>query len=594
MQKPVRSVDDTTRLENTLTIDLIYQYIFGAAILAFLCVIASVLTRPTGAPILLVFLVLGMLAGEDGLGGIKFDDFSMAFLFGNVALAIIIFDGGLGTRKDTFRVSLKPALTLATVGVLVTAAITGFAAHLILGLSWQEGLLIGAIVGSTDAAAVFGLLRNAGFELKERTGATLEIESGSNDPMAIFLTITLVQILQISGDGDQGWTVLIELIRQMGLGLIIGFSGGYLLVQLLKRLSLPSSSYPILALAGGISLFGITTLWDGSGFLAIFIAGVIVGNTPLPYSHDIHRFHDGFAWLSQIGMFLVLGLLVTPSNLVPIVIPAIAIAFVLIFVARPIAVVMSLLPFHFPWREQVFIGWCGLRGAVPIILALFPSLAGLEHTQTYFDLVFFVVLISLVLQGWTIAPMAKWLQIDLPPATKEAECLHLTITQEQDKEFLVYPVLADSRIVGSTINHLPLAEGSQILGVIRRGVLLRNTEKQKLLRDDQVVFLATSSARSILGRVFSPVTQSPLLTSSHFYGEFALHPEAKLGDVAQAYGFDVVSSSTEESIENYIVDQFHGKPVVGDQVKLGPVKLVVREIKGNRIAAVGLKLKSSK
>jgi len=577
-----------------MTIELIYQFIFGAAILALLCVVASVLTRRIGAPILLVFLVLGMLVGEDGLGGIKFDNFSLAFLLGNVALAIIIFDGGLGTRKDTFRVSLKPALSLATFGVLITAGITGLSAHLILGLPWQEGLLIGAIVGSTDAAAVFGLLRNTGFELKERTGATLEIESGSNDPMAIFLTVTLVQILQLSDEGNQGWTILSELIRQMGLGLAIGFAGGYLLVQLLKRLELSSASYPILALAGGISLFGLTTLWDGSGFLAIFIAGVMVGNTPLPYSNDIHRFHDGIAWLSQIGMFLMLGLLITPSNLLPIVFPAVAIAFVLIFVARPLAVVVSLLPFHFPWREQLFIGWCGLRGAVPIILALFPSLAGLEHTQTYFELVFFVVLISLVLQGWTIAPMARWLQIGLPPTAKEPECLHLTVKHEHDKELLIYTVLAGSRAAGLTVNRLPAAEGSQIISVIRRGILLDDIDQQKLMHDDQVMFLATSRGRTALGRIFAQAAQSPFLVSDRFFGEFALHPEVKLSEIARAYGFEVDSSNAEMTVENYLANQFHGKPVVGDQVRLGLVKLIVREMEGDHIVSVGLKLRPSK
>lgn len=577
-----------------MTIELIYQYIFGAAVLALLSVIASVFTRRIGAPILLIFLVLGMLAGEDGPGGFIFNDFSLAFLFGNIALAIIIFDGGLGTRKDTFRVSLKPALSLATVGVLITAAITGFAAHWILDLSWQEGLLIGAIVGSTDAAAVFGLLRNAGFELKERTGATLEIESGSNDPMAIFLTITLVQILQLTEAGNQGWTILSELIRQMGLGLAIGFTGGYLLVELLKRLSLPSSSYPILALAGGISLFGLTTLWDGSGFLAIFIVAVMIGNTPLPFSNDIHRFLDGIAWLSQIGMFLMLGLLITPSNLLPIVIPAVAIAFVLIFVARPIAVMISLLPFRFPWREQVFIGWCGLRGAVPIILALFPSLVGLENTQMYFELVFFVVLISLVLQGWTIAPMAKWLQIEVPPTSKEPECLHLTIKHEHDKELLVYPVLKGSRAVGSTTKYLPLTEGSQVVGVIREGVLIHDIDKQTLIFDDQVMILATTSARATLARTFAPATQSELLASDIFFGEFVLHPDAKLSNIAKAYGFEVDSRNATITVENYLASQFNGKPVIGDQVKLGQVKLIVREMDGDHITSVGLKLRPSK
>jgi len=573
-----------------MTIALIYQYIFGAALLALLAIIASVFTRRIGAPILLVFLVLGMLAGEDGPGGIRFDDFSLAFLFGNLALAIIIFDGGLGTQKSTFRVSLRPALSLATLGVIVTAAITGYAAHVILSLSWQEGLLIGAIVGSTDAAAVFGLLRSAGLELKERTGATLEIESGSNDPMAIFLTITLVQLLQLGDAGNQGWTIVRELVSQMGLGLVLGFAGGYLLSGFLGRLSIPSSLFPLLALAGGISLFGITNLWGGSGFLAIFIAGVIVGNAPLPYSNDIHRFHDGMAWLGQIGMFLMLGLLITPTHVIPLILPALAIAFVLIFIARPLAVVVSLLPFHFPWREQVFISWCGLRGAVPIILALFPSLAGMENTQTYFELVFFVVLVSLIIQGWTIAPVARWLQIEVPRTAKEPEFLQLTVRKEHDKAIFIYPVMADSHAVGLRVDRLPAAEGSQMMGVIRQGVLLGETKRQKLIAGDQVIFLATNDARNTLGRIFAPAARNADLESSRFYGEFRLYPEAPIGAIAGVYGFTVDPAEAESTLEQYLLKQFYGRPVVGDRVQLGSVKLVIQEMKDGRITSVGLSL----
>ena len=574
-----------------MTIELIYQYIFGGAVLAFLCVIASVFSRRVGAPLLLVLLLLGMVAGEDGFGKIKFDDFSLAFLFGNLALAIIIFDGGLGTRKDSFRVSLKPALSLATVGVIATAAITGFAAHWILGLSWQEGLLIGAIVGSTDAAAVFGLLRTAGLELKERTGATLEIESGSNDPMAIFLTITMVQILQLTGsDTNPGWTIVQELVSQLGLGIVLGLAGGYLLTLLLKKLQLTPSLYPLLTLAGGLSIFGATTILDGSGFLAIFIAGAMIGNTSLPFSNDVHRFHDGMAWLSQIGMFLMLGLLITPSNLIPIIFPALTIAFVLIFVARPIAVWLSLLPFHFPWREQVFIGWCGLRGAVPIILALFPSLAGLEHTQTYFELVFFVVLISLVLQGWTIAPIAKWMQIELPPSNKEPAHQHLTLKHDQDKELLVYTVVPESRAVGLAVKNLPVKEGSQFLGIIRNGILIDQNPSEALANEDQVVLLSSTNAKSALGQVFAKQLPSPSLDTSFFFGEFSLNPDAKLSDIAQAYGFEIGSSEHNVSVAEFIIRQFHGKPVIGDKVRLGAIKLIVKNIENERIVSVGLKL----
>jgi potassium/hydrogen antiporter len=572
-----------------MTIAFTSQFIFAGAVLALLCVVASILSRRFGAPVLVVFLVLGMLAGEDGPGGIVFDDFGLAFLLGNLALAIIIFDGGLGARRDTFRVSLSPALSLATVGVIVTAALTGLAVHWLLQLPWQEALLIGAIVGSTDAAAVFGLLRFAGLELKERTRATLEIESGTNDPMAIFLTVTLVQIVTLT-DGNPGVSILAEFFRQMGLGLAIGFAGGFLLTALIKRLHLPTSLYPLFVLAGGLSVFGLTNLWGGSGFLAIYIVGVIIGNTSLPYGSDIHRFHDGMAWLSQIGMFLMLGLLVTPSNLPPLIIPAVALALMLIFVARPVAVLLSLLPFHFPWREQLFISWCGLRGAVPIILALFPSLAGLEHTETYFELVFFVVFLSLVLQGWTIAPMAKWLRINLPPSFHEPEHLRLKIPDDQGKELHLYQVIPGCNAVGMKPKLLPFSEGAQLAGILRRGVLLEPAAYQQALRThDHVMILATLGSTSALARLFASPAQISHSLLSAFYGDFTIKPEAMLRELAQLYSFELSSKYQDLSVADFLNKAFHGKPVVGDRAQLGHVQFVVKALEGDKIATVGLK-----
>ena len=570
-----------------MSIDLTYQFIFGAALLSLLCVLASAFTRRIGAPVLLIFLILGMLAGEDGPGGINFNDFELAFLFGNIALALIIFDGGLGTRKDTFRISLKPALSLATLGVVLTAGITGAAVHFILNLPWLESLLIGAIVGSTDAAAVFGLLRNAGFDLKERTGATLEIESGSNDPMAIFLTITLVEVMQLAGSDNQVWAIAGEFVKQMGLGLALGYCGGVVLSYLLQRLPLITSLYPLLALAGGMSIFGLTALCGGSGFLAIFIAGAMLGNQSLPHSSDIHRFHDGIAWLSQIGMFLMLGLLITPSDLPPIIIPALFVALILIFVARPVAVLLALLPFRYPWREQLFISWCGLRGAVPIILALFPSLAGVEQTKTVFELVFFVVLISLILQGWTIARVAGWLQVALPPSSKEPEYLQLKIQQEEDTEIFVYRVLAGSSAQGCKLQQLPAIEGSQIVGIIRRGVLVEEHIEKTLEVDDQIMILAAST-HADYSRLFVPASSH----KNNFFGEFVLNSETKLAAIADAYGFDVSESDAGCSVGQFLVKRFHGKPVVGDAIKIGGVKLVVIEVDGSQVVSVGLKLRA--
>ncbi|WP_018416685.1 potassium/proton antiporter [Teredinibacter turnerae] len=575
-----------------MIIELIYQHIFGASLLALLCIVVSVFTQRIGAPILLVFLILGMLAGEDGPGKIDFNDFRLAFLFGNIALAIIIFDGGLGTKASTFRVSLKPALSLATLGVVATAGITGYAVRLILELPWKESLLIGAIVASTDAAAVFGLLRGAGLEIKKRTGATLEIESGSNDPMAIFLTMTLVQIMQIESNGSHAGMFLLALLRQMGLGLIMGFAGGALLAQLLKRLPLPASLYPLLALAGAVCLFGFTTLLDGSGFLAIFIAGALIGNTPLTSGSGIQKFHNGLAWLSQIGMFLMLGLLITPSQLLPLVLPALAIAFVLIFIARPIAVVFALLPFRFPWREQIFISWCGLRGAVPIILALFPSLAGLENTQTYFELVFFVVLVSLIIQGWTIAPVARWLKLEVPPADREPEYIQVALRSTHKNVLTVYPVTEKSNAAGVRAVQLPIPGWAQLMGVIRDGRLLDRTDQAPLQADDQVVFLIGNGSRAKLHRVFSPAGDNFSLSSSHFLGQFTLSPTAPLAEVGAIYGFSVKEEDKSKPLEAYILSKCGKKPVVGDKTQIGSVELVVREVVGNRISAVGLKLPS--
>lgn len=570
------------------TIELTSTMIFAGAVLALICVLASVFSNRVGAPLLLVFLLLGMLAGDEGLGGIRFDDMAQAFLFGSLALALIIFDGGLGARRDTFRVSLGPALSLATLGVLVTAGITGLAAHWILDLSLLEALLIGAIVGSTDAAAVFGLLRAAGLRLKERTGATLEIESGSNDPMAIFLTIALVELLA-SGASTPGWDVLADFAQQMGLGLAIGFAGGYLLTVLLRKLPLSGSLYPLLALAGALSVFGLTNLWGGSGFLAIYLVGYLVGNASLPYARDIRRFQDGIAWLAQIGMFLMLGLLVTPSHLVPLALPALAIAAVLILVARPLAVWLSLMPFHFPWREQLFISWCGLRGAVPIILALFPLLAGLEMTSTYFELAFFMVLISLVVQGWTIAPMARWLGVEVPADQEDPEHLALRLPDDQDKELMLYTAVSGSKAVGMQARRLPVAGGEQLVGLVRQGVLLSDWSQEKLAPGDQVLVLAAAETPPALARVFVSSTADGKRQAASFYGDFVIKPDARLLDLGAIYGFEVPADLQEQTVGTFINRQFHHKPVVGDRVSLGKVEFVVRKLEGERIASVGLK-----
>ena len=351
--------------------DAIYTFFLLGGSLMVLSILASRLSSLFGVPLLLIFLGLGMLAGEEGILGIVFDDYGMAFAIGHLALAMILLDGGLRTRLKTFRVGFKPALSLATLGVFLTSGFVGIIAMWIFDLTLVQGLLVGAIVGSTDAAAVFSMLSGRGVNLNERVGATLEIESGTNDPMAIFLTLMLIEL--VTGDLGGWWETLVFLVSQFGIGLAVGIGGGWLSAKLLRWLDLAPGLYSMLALALGFSVFGVTSVLGGSGFLAIYLTGLMIGNQPGRHLNFILPVHDGLAWLSQIGLFLVLGLLVTPSELWDVALPASIVALALIFLARPLAVLITIKPFFkFRWRETLFIAWVGLRGAVPIVLAIFP------------------------------------------------------------------------------------------------------------------------------------------------------------------------------------------------------------------------------
>lgn len=558
-----------------------------AALLLFVSILASAASARLGAPLLLVFLILGMLAGEEGLGGIQFNNVPLAYLIGTVSLAVILLDGGMRTRAETFRVGLFPAVTLATLGVLVTCVLVGLFSAWLLGLSWLQGLLLGAIVGSTDAAAVFSMLHARGMNLKRRVASTLEIESGSNDPMAVFLTVLLIEALrQHSSVWD--WWMLAQFVQQLGLGAVVGVVGGRAVVWLVNRLTLATGLYPLLVTSGGILAYGLANAAGGSGFLAIYLVGLVIGNSELRSAQNILRVHDGLAWLAQIGMFLILGLLVTPSELMPLAPAAVLIAVALIFVARPVAVVLSLLPFRFAWREQVYIGWVGLRGAVPIILALFPLLAGLEAAPTYFNVAFFVVLVSLLLQGWTLAPLARWLKLEVPPSADPVLRLETFVPGHPEYEVLVYPVVPRSRVKERAPADLALPATCRITAVVRAGTVRAPEEIGFLQGGDYVHVLAPAADVERLSQVFS---ETAYASEHEFFGDFILDGGAKLADVAFLYGFNA-GEHGDWTVAQYVDQAFHKRPVVGDAVRFDRVELVVREIEQGQIRRVGLKFRA--
>jgi potassium/hydrogen antiporter len=569
--------------------DLTTKLILLGSVFLLASIVTSAAVSRFGAPLLLVFLGLGMLAGEDGPGGIRFDDVKTAHLVGTIALAVILFDGGLRTRAETFRVGLWPALSLATVGVVITAALTGAFAAWALELPLLQGLLIGAIVGSTDAAAVFSLMHVAGMELKERVAATLEIESGVNDPMAVFLTVVFVELLA-AGHSQIHWGIALDFVREMTIGAALGIASGYALGWLINRLHLVTGLYPLFAMAGGLACYGLTTALHGSGFLAIYLAGLVLGNHRLHAAQNILRVHDGLAWLSQIVMFLVLGLLVTPTALLDHIWPALGVALVLMLVARPLAVWISLLPFRFPKRDQVYISWVGLRGAVPIILALFPLLAGLEHAWLYFNIAFFVVLVSLLVQGWTVAPVAKWLGLQVPGSHGAVQRVNLDIPGRYEEELVGYRITADAAVAGEPPAHLGLPDGARVLTVLRGQATMMPSEVQSLEPGDYVYVFAPGATVPVLDRLFAPTADAKHLEEHQFFGDFVLNGDAHLGDVGAIYGFDVDPSFASRTLADFLAERFRRRPVVGDRYRMGSVEFVVREMRGRLISVVGLRL----
>ncbi len=567
------------------------QFLLIAGVLLFASILIGHVSRRFGMPLLLVFLLIGMAAGEDGPGGIHFDDFGTGFLVANLALAVILLDGGLRTRFQSFRVALRPALSLATVGVVITAALVGVAGHLMLGLDWGYALLLGSIVGSTDAAAVFALLRDSGTRLNDRVASTLEIESGANDPMAVFLTLAMIEVIR-SGANVPDLSLFVQLFQQFGLGAVIGGGAGYLLSRIVQSVHVGEGLYALLIASGGLLVFAGCNLLGGSGFLAVYLAGLVIGNRRIPGGENVLRAMDGLAWLAQSGMFLLLGLLVNPGDLLSVGGWALGVAIALMVVARPVAVVVSLAPFRFPVRETAYISWVGLRGAVPIVLSIFPTMAGIDGGHVFFDVAFFVVLVSLTLQGSTIAAGARLLGIALPARIEPVAHGEIELTRQRGLQLLEVRVPDDWPWSGTAVRGLRLPAQTQVLAVWRNGVLVAEVGSHLLQADDAVLCAVPQESSVALAQLFTEAAQQGAPTQRSVFGDFTIDADIAVADLEMAYGFTLARDEADRDrrLGEWLQSRLRRRPVVGDRARIDRIELTVREVRDGRIARVGLKL----
>jgi cell volume regulation protein A len=455
------------------------------ALFGVLLTISALMTRTLdrmGVPVVLLFLGLGMLGGSEGVGGLAFDDADFAFRIGTVALVLILLDGGLNTRWSSIRTAAAPAGLLATFGVVATAAVVALAGRAF-GLSWDEAILVGAIVSSTDAAAVFSVLRGGGVRLDPKLQSTLEVESCANDPMAVILTLSAIQAIE-TGGGIRP-SILVQIPLQLLIGTAVGLLVGVVFRYLLNTVRLGASGlYPVLTIAAGFTAFGASTLIYGSGFLAAFLAAVVLGNGHLPFAQGLRRVHDSIAWLSQVLMFLMLGLLVFPSRLLPLAWVGIGLGLVLALVARPVAALLCLSAIGWRPRESAFAGWVGLRGAVPIILATFPIIKGLSIGDRVFHIVFFIVVVSAIVPGASIIPIALRSRLGRRVKASPGAALELNVMKKMDRELHAFNLPREAPACGKTLRDLPLPESAAIVLIVRADQPFPARGSSQLLAED--------------------------------------------------------------------------------------------------------------
>lgn len=467
---------------------LIEDKLLILSILVILAILVTRLTKNYGVPALILFLGLGMLAGSDGPGGIEFDNAPLAQAIGTIALIFILFSGGLETKFESVKKGYKSAFSLASIGVIITAGLSGVFLHFVAGYDFKLSLLIGSVIASTDAAAVFSVLRAKDLGLRGDLQPVLEIESGSNDPMAIFLTVMMISVLTIPEKPLYDYLLL--LVLQFGIGAVTGLAGGRFITWIINRLDFLSPGfYPVFVLACALGIYSGTALISGSGFLAVYIAGIVANYYEYQHKTNTTRFFEGLAWLSQIGMFITLGLLIFPTRLVDVAPIGIVFALFLMFIARPLAVSISLMFSEYSLREKVFISWGGLRGAVPVILATFVLTANVEGGGLVFNLVFFVVILSALGQGWTLPYAAKLFKVSAEKNLTKKVLIDLETGRGDDKTLFDLFVQPGAPAVGQKIVELGLPKEVLIVLIERKGKYVIPSGSTRISEDDLVILL---------------------------------------------------------------------------------------------------------
>ncbi|MCR5536659.1 MAG: potassium/proton antiporter [Succinivibrio sp.] len=569
--------------------NIYYVFLIGGVLLTF-AVLASKLSAVVGTPLLLLFLGIGMLSGEDGVFiRIIYNDYTSAFYIANLMLALILLDGGLRTNFSLMRSVAKESLLLATVGVFITSFLTGCAAYLILHLSFIQSLLIGAIVGSTDAAAVFSLLGDGGVHLKTNVSSCLQIESATNDPMAILLTTIVLAFL--TGEAGSASDVSLLFLSQFGLGTILGILFGMFARLLVSSISLGAGLYSLLVIGVGLVGYSVTAALGGSGNLAIFIIGMVVGNQKTRQISYILPVGEGITWLAQITLFLMLGLLVTPHMMFDYLIPGVVVAIAITFVARPLAVFLCIKPFfrQYSTRDLLFMSWVGLRGSVPVVLAIYPVMGDVRNAQLYFNVAFVVVLFSLLVQGMSIVPMSKLLKVFAPSGAAPITKSQVGIMVSDDYEFFNYRVKREG-MQGVCLRDISFPKRTSIAAIFRDGYMLKASGDFVLQKEDIVSIIGSSSDEPLLNSIFSQDKQ--LKQRPPYAGHKILDGKTKMSTLAEQYNIELTDFEKTITLSAFMSYHIGGFPKPGDFVSLINSSLVVVAQAGDTVTRVGLYLLS--